>query len=123
MSAVRRPQLEGQASHHSPTIVDLQSPLLLEHRLTEEAQVAEAAPPDTEASQAETRQAMTGALQEAHQATAGAAAVRHQADQATVPAEARATAEEALAADTAEAVRAEAADRQAEEDKNGLKVI
>lgn len=122
MSAVRRPQLEGQASHHSPTIADLQSPLLLEHRLTEEAQVAEAAAPDTEASQAETRQAMTGVLQEAHQATAGAA-VRLQADRATVPAEARATAEEALAADTAEAVRAEAADRQAEEDKNGLKVI
>lgn len=91
--------------------------------MTEEAPAAEAAAPDTEASQAETRQAMTGVLQEAHRATAGAAAVRHQADQATVPAEARATAEEALAADTAEAVRAEAADRQAEEDKNGLKVI
>lgn len=122
MSAVRRPQLEGQASHRSPTIADLQSPPL-EHQLTEEAQAAEAAAPDTEASQAETRQAMTGVLQGAHRATAGAAAVRHQADQATVPAEARATAEEALAADTAEAVRAEAADRQAEEDKNGLKVI
>lgn len=112
MSASLRHQQEGQASHHSPTIADLQSPRPLEHQLTEVAQSAEAAPPDTEASQAKTRQAMTGALQEAHQATAGAA-VRLQADQATVPAEARATAEEALAEDTVEAVRAEAAAHQA----------
>lgn len=93
--------------------------------MIEEALAAETILQATEASQAKARRAMTGALQEARQATTEAA-VHPQAGQATIPAAVQATAEEARAEDSAEAVdiaeavQAEAEVLPAEEDKGRI---